>query len=86
MEWLSDDQQRIWRDYLAVVSKLHTAMHRQLQSDCELSLSDYDVLVALSERGPLRIHELGRPDRLGAEQAVPPAAPDARTRPGGARR
>lgn len=67
MEWLSDDQQRIWRDYLAVVSKLHTAMHRQLQSDCELSLSDYDVLVALSERGPLRIHELG--DLIGWEQS-----------------
>lgn len=58
MEWLSDEQQLIWRDYLAMVSGLHTAMHRQLQQDCELSLADYDVLVALSERGPTRIHEL----------------------------
>ena len=67
MEWLNDEQQRIWRDYLAMVGQLHTAMHRQLQQDCELSLSDYDVLVALSERGPLRIKELG--DLIGWEQS-----------------
>lgn len=67
MEWLTAEQQRIWRDYLSMVSRLHTAMHRQLQSDCELSLSDYDVLVALSERGPLRITELG--ELIGWEQS-----------------
>jgi DNA-binding MarR family transcriptional regulator len=42
-------------------------MHRQLQQDCELSLSDYDVLVALSEGGPRRVNELG--DALGWEQS-----------------
>ncbi len=67
MEWLTDEQQRIWRDYLAMTSRLHTAMHRQLQQDCELSLSDYDVLVALSERGPMRINELG--ELIGWEQS-----------------
>jgi DNA-binding MarR family transcriptional regulator len=65
--WLTDEQQEIWRDYLAMASQLQTAMHRQLQQDCELSLSDYDVLVALSERGPLRINELG--DALAWEQS-----------------
>ncbi|MFY1599681.1 MarR family winged helix-turn-helix transcriptional regulator [Micromonospora sp. WMMD737] len=67
MEWLTDEQQQIWRDYLAMSSRLHTAMHRQLQADCDLSLSDYDVLVALSERGPTRINELG--EHLGWEQS-----------------
>jgi DNA-binding MarR family transcriptional regulator len=57
--WLTEEQQRIWRTYLTMASRLHTAMHRQLQQDCELSLADYDVLVALSERGPQRIRELG---------------------------
>jgi DNA-binding MarR family transcriptional regulator len=57
--WLTEEQQRIWRGYLTMTSLLQTAMHRQLQQDCELSLSDYDVLVALSERWPQRINELG---------------------------
>lgn len=65
--WLTEEQQRIWRAYLEMAGRLQTAMNRQLQQDCELSLSDYDVLVALSERGPQRINELG--DALGWEQS-----------------
>jgi DNA-binding MarR family transcriptional regulator len=65
--WLTEEQQQVWRAYLEMASRLQTAMHRQLQQDCELSLSDYDVLVALSERGPLRINELG--DALAWEQS-----------------
>ena len=65
--WLTEEQQRIWRGYLTMASRLQTAMHRQLQQDCELSLSDYDVLVALSERGPQRVNELG--EALGWEQS-----------------
>jgi len=65
--WLTEEQQQIWRSYLAMTSRLQTAMQRQLQQDCELSLADYDVLVALSERGPLRINELG--DALAWEQS-----------------
>jgi hypothetical protein len=57
--WLTEEQQQIWRGYLTMVNRLQTAMHRQLQQDCELSLSDYDVLVALSESGSQRINELG---------------------------
>ena len=65
--WLTDEQQQIWRGYLTMASRLQTAMHRQLQQDCELSLSDYDVLVALSERGAQRMNELG--EVLGWEQS-----------------
>ena len=65
--WLTEEQQQIWRSYLTMTSRLQTAMNRQLQQDCELSLSDYDVLVALSERGPQRINELG--EVLGWEQS-----------------
>ncbi len=65
--WLTDEQQRVWRDYLAMASRLETAMNRQLQSDSDLSLSDYDVLVALSERGALRMNELA--EVLGWEQS-----------------
>jgi DNA-binding MarR family transcriptional regulator len=65
--WLTEEQHQIWRGYLTMVSHLQTAMHRQLQQDCELSLSDYDVLVALSEWGPQRINELG--EALAWEQS-----------------
>src|SRR3954464_14213590 len=65
--WLTEEEQQIWRRYLTMTSRLQTAMNRQLQQDCELSLSDYDVLVALSERGPRRVNELG--EALGWEQS-----------------
>ncbi|MGY4708204.1 MarR family winged helix-turn-helix transcriptional regulator [Mycolicibacterium sp. CBM1] len=65
--WLTGDQQRIWRNYLAMVTRLQAAMNRQLQADCGLSLADYDVLVSLSERGPMRVFELA--DELGWEQS-----------------
>jgi DNA-binding MarR family transcriptional regulator len=56
--WLTDDQQRIWRNYLALGSRLQVVMNRQLQERCGLSLADYEVLVPLSERGPVRVLEL----------------------------
>jgi DNA-binding MarR family transcriptional regulator len=65
--WLTEEQQQIWRGYLEMASRLQTAMNRQLQQDCELSLADYDVLVALSERGAQRINELG--EVLGWDQS-----------------
>ena len=48
-------------------ARLQAAMNRQLQRDCGLSLADYDVLVALSERGAMRIFELA--ESLGWEQS-----------------
>ena len=65
--WLSAEEQHIWRGYLAMVSQLQAAMNRQLQRDCGLSLADYDVLVELSERGPLRMYQLA--DALAWEQS-----------------
>jgi DNA-binding MarR family transcriptional regulator len=65
--WLSVEEQRVWRSLLTMVSRLSAAMNLQLQRDCGLSLSDYDVLVALSERGPLRMYQLA--DRLAWEQS-----------------
>lgn len=65
--WLTDRQQRVWRNYLSMVSRLQGAMNRQLQADCGLSLADYDVLVTLSEQGELRVYELA--EELGWEQS-----------------
>jgi len=59
--WLTEEQQQIWRGYLTMVSRLQTAMHRQLQQDCGLTLPEYEVLVQLSEapQGKLRPFQLG---------------------------
>lgn len=65
--WLTDEQQHVWRGYLSMVSRLELAMNRQLHQDCGMSLPDYDVLVALSERGPLRMFELA--EALAWEQS-----------------
>lgn len=65
--WLTGEQQRIWRNYLSMGTRLQAAMNRQLQADCGLSLADYEVLVALSERPEWRINELGH--ELGWEQS-----------------
>jgi DNA-binding MarR family transcriptional regulator len=65
--WLSADEQRVWRNYLTMTARLQSAMSRQLQADCGLSLADYDVLVALEEQRGCRIAELG--ERLGWEQS-----------------
>lgn len=66
-DWLDDDEQRVWRNYLSMGTRLQAAMNRQLQQDCGLSLADYEVLVALSERGGMRIFELA--EWIGWEQS-----------------
>lgn len=65
--WLTEDQQRMWRNYLALSGRLQAAMNRQLQARCGLSLADYEVLVVLSERGPVRVLELAA--AVGWEQS-----------------
>ncbi|MDD7965325.1 MarR family winged helix-turn-helix transcriptional regulator [Actinomycetospora lemnae] len=57
--WLDDHQQRAWRGYLAMQAQLQAQLGRRLQAESGISLADFDVLVALSERdAPLRVQEL----------------------------
>jgi DNA-binding MarR family transcriptional regulator len=58
--WLTDDQQRAWRGWLGLSTRLPTALHRQLYADSELSLPDFEVLVRLTESpgGRVRVTEL----------------------------
>ena len=46
--WLDEEQQRAWLAYIKVQLRLVYEMNRQLQSDSDLSLADWDVLTALS--------------------------------------
>jgi DNA-binding MarR family transcriptional regulator len=48
--WLTDEQQRTWRKFVAVLIKLPAALEAQLQRDAGLTHIGYIVLSTLSER------------------------------------
>ena len=58
--WLTDDQQRVWRAYIALTRRMEEALARRMQHDSDLALSDYLVLMLLSEtpRRRMRMSEL----------------------------
>lgn len=62
MRWLSEDEQRAWRAWLDAHAGLSARLNRELQATSGLSLSDYDVLVHLTDvpEGRLRAFELGQ--------------------------
>jgi len=47
--WLTPEQQDYWRAYLLGVARLTDALGHQLERDAGLSLSEYEMLVRLSE-------------------------------------
>jgi DNA-binding MarR family transcriptional regulator len=61
VRWLEPDQQRAWRAWLDAHAHLSARLNRELQASSGLSLSDYDVLVHLTDvpDGRLRAYELG---------------------------
>ncbi len=59
-EWLTDEEQGVWRRLLCVESQLEGRLDHDLREAHKLSLAEYGVLVHLSEAGPegLRMSEL----------------------------
>lgn len=59
--WLNRSENRAWRGYQQMSVQLEALLHRTLVRETGLSLSDYEVLVHLSEspEGMLRAFELG---------------------------
>ncbi|MFI7585573.1 MarR family winged helix-turn-helix transcriptional regulator [Spongisporangium articulatum] len=59
-EWLSTDEQAAWRAWLDGTRTLLTALERQLATESDLTLTDYELLVRLSEapENRLRMREL----------------------------
>lgn len=73
--WLDDNEQRAWRAYLDATRLLMAALDRQLVRDSGLSLTDYELLVALSEApgGRMRMSALADAvvtTRSGATRAI----------------
>jgi DNA-binding MarR family transcriptional regulator len=58
--WLSDAQQQVWRRWLLMNNRLTSALSRGMQSESDLSLQDFGVLVQLTDvpEGRVRIAEL----------------------------
>ena len=58
--WLDEDEERVWRRWLRLNAELTSALHRQLQAEAGLSMSDYEVLVDLTDdpAGRIRVSEL----------------------------
>ena len=60
--WLSADAQYLWRQWLRLNAELPGVLHRELQTDAGLSLSDFEVLVTLTDtvEGRERVTDLAR--------------------------
>ncbi|MFG1921266.1 MarR family winged helix-turn-helix transcriptional regulator [Cryptosporangium sp. NPDC048952] len=60
--WLDADEQRAWRRYLRMHAELTTRLARQLQTDSDLSMADFEVLVNLTDvpEGRIRVTELAK--------------------------
>ncbi|MFE3196557.1 MarR family winged helix-turn-helix transcriptional regulator [Embleya sp. NPDC059237] len=58
--WLSDEDQHVWRQIIAVINMLPARLERELQRTHGLSLHDYQILVQISEhpRQEVRLSDL----------------------------
>jgi DNA-binding MarR family transcriptional regulator len=66
---LSADEQRVWRTYLRMSALLPAALNRQLQQDCGLTLTEFGVLVQLSEAPEQRLRPFQICEALNWEQS-----------------
>ena len=67
--WLSDDEQHLWRDWLNLNARLNASINRSLQRRHDLSLSDFSVLVVLSEAPESRVRIAALADELQWERS-----------------
>ena len=60
--WLSAEEEHLWRAWSQLNNELSARLQRELQDDAQLSLSDYEVLVHLTDtpEGRVRVTELAR--------------------------
>jgi DNA-binding MarR family transcriptional regulator len=66
---LTDEQQETWFAYMRVMLRLTHEMNRQLQTDSDLSLADYDVLNALADSPGDRLQLTALAARIGWERS-----------------
>jgi DNA-binding MarR family transcriptional regulator len=68
-EWLTDEQQRIWRNWLRLNRELNATLARDMAASSDMSMADFAVLVDLTDApsGRVRISELA--ENLGWERS-----------------
>jgi DNA-binding MarR family transcriptional regulator len=67
--WLDDQERRAWRGYLSMQARLTAQLHRQLHAESGLSLTDFDVLVQLTDRPDRRARVLELAEALQWEKS-----------------
>jgi DNA-binding MarR family transcriptional regulator len=62
VQWLTAQEQRVWRRWLTLNARLSAALHKELQDDAGLSMPDFEVLVHLTDspEGRIRVTDLAR--------------------------
>jgi DNA-binding MarR family transcriptional regulator len=60
VQWLTAQEQHLWRGWLKLNAELASTLQRELQQDAGLSMQDYEVLVHLTDNpdGRVRVTEL----------------------------
>ena len=67
--WLDERQQRAWLAYIRVQLRLSYEINRQLQTDNDLSMPDYDVLTALANAPDERMQMTALANQIGWERS-----------------
>ena len=67
--WLDDDEQRTWRAFVRLQSRLSAELNRRLQATADLSLADYEVLVVLTDVPDERLRPYEMQKTLDWEQS-----------------
>jgi DNA-binding MarR family transcriptional regulator len=64
--WLTEREQRVWRNYIAATRRVFGEMERQLQRDSGMPATYYEIMVSLSEapERTLRMSELAERSRF----------------------
>jgi len=68
-DWLDDREQQAWRVYLRAHAELLATLHRRLMEQTGLSITDYEVLVNLSEAPDERLRIGALADALQWERS-----------------
>src|SRR3954470_19598581 len=60
--WLNAQEEHLWRGWTRLNTELNATLQRELQADAQLSGSDYEVLVHLTDspEGRVRVSDLAR--------------------------